>query len=367
MNQFLLMHKDDPVARLSVEINEDNEDVLHVSKVFKGRLLPNGVKNAGWNNIDECLTIWHDNRCTPSHRPNHNLIMDKLGVNSSPDLLFHSHLCSLTDCYWFKPQNSDVTWDDVNFYNNGFTSNLSTHLFYNDTNIPINNLNSPDITTDGALPKTWERNKDGKFVLVKSSMGKFPMDAYYEIIASKILDELKFDHVQYWLEKRNGIDCSICECFIKSDDEEFIPTQNVLLGRQCTASEFIPTLRENGFGDDIDKMFLFDFIIGNIDRHARNYGLIIDSESQRVKRLAPLFDHGTCDMINDIGFMTYTPAREPFEKYINGVSSDILSLVHQIDINHIEDVVNNLPFMDATKDKILKQLKIRISKIIKII
>ena len=42
------------------------------------------------------------------------------------------------------------------------------------------------------------------------------------------------------------------------------------------------------FKDDITKMFLFDVLIGNGDRHSQNYGVL---ESNKTVNIAPLFDN----------------------------------------------------------------------------
>jgi hypothetical protein len=42
------------------------------------------------------------------------------------------------------------------------------------------------------------------------------------------------------------------------------------------------------FKDDITKMFLFDVLIGNGDRHSQNYGVL---ETDKTVRLAPIYDN----------------------------------------------------------------------------
>ncbi len=39
-------------------------------------------------------------------------------------------------------------------------------------------------------------------------------------------------------------------------------------------------------------MMVFDALIYNVDRHAGNYGLLLDSKTNKPLRLAPIFDNG---------------------------------------------------------------------------
>ena len=142
------MHKNDSVAM--VEINENG---IKVNNIIKQDLMPFGIIEADDYDIHEQLTSWNGNRCIPLGRPNYKCIVEKYNIKQASDWIAKSHMCSLTDCYWFKGTDSFVTWEDVNFHQNGFSSNLYRTLFFNEDGTVINNFNSPDVTTDGAEPK----------------------------------------------------------------------------------------------------------------------------------------------------------------------------------------------------------------------
>ena len=131
-------------------------------------------------------------------------------------------------------------------------------------------------------------------------------------------------------------------------------------------TEIIPRLIEMGFKNEIDKMMLGDAILGNLDRHARNYGVIIDSDTQEIKRFAPLFDHNICCLLNNHGFLIYQPTRETFNKTIPKINSDVLSLAENIDLNTVRSIVNSLPLDDNLKIRMINQLESRIEKIIEL-
>ena len=120
MNQFYLMHKNDTVATIEIRTN-GTDGLFHIVELINPTLLPFGARNATTETIDELLSDWYDSRCVPSGRPNCDKVYEKLNSNTSFEFIQHSYMCSLTDCYWFKPTTSSITWEEVNFHKNGFT------------------------------------------------------------------------------------------------------------------------------------------------------------------------------------------------------------------------------------------------------
>lgn len=78
--------------------------------------------------------------------------------------------------------------------------------------------------------------------------------------------------------------------------------------------EFYKSLGDE-FYQDFCSMMVFDALICNVDRHLNNFGVLVDNRTNKIKCMAPLFDHGNC-MFNklkeDLYESTYT-----FEKHIN--------------------------------------------------
>lgn len=284
MNKFFLMHKNEQVAGLSLTPFR-----IEVNEIFNSKRLPIGVQNAPDGAIHNMLTMWNDIRSIPSGRPNYNQFMQIAGISGNIDYLPLTYMCSLTDCYWFKPQNLNLQWEDVNFRDNWFGSNIYRHLFYDDFQIKINNWHSPDLTTNGMLKKMWEKQDDAFVLIKRPNYGPEPVT---EFIVSKIFDNIGVEHVPYDIVvKRNEV-CSSCPCFIKSNNEEFVPFDNLLTDLDKNSKHAFDILCQFGFEDEGSTMIIGDYIVGNVDRHPKNYGFVVDSETQRVVRMAPFFDHG---------------------------------------------------------------------------
>ena len=185
-------------------------------------------------------------------------------------------------------------------------------------------------------------------------------------MADIICDELQFEHVKYNIVNRDENIYSSCECFIYSDNEEFVPIANLMRDYGCpTQKDIMPILLNMGFKNEIDRMMLIDVIIGNLDRHSRNYGLIVVPETKEIKRFAPLFDHGNSYMINNHGFLNYPPTGMDFNHTIREMDLNTLRLANKINLERVNDEIKRLPLEDDLKQRIKTELSGRIEKIIR--
>ena len=68
----------------------------------------------------------------------------------------------MTDTLWVKSEREEVSWSQVNLYENKFDEDTSKYSF--DGNRQINKemtTTSPELTTDGAYDKCWLNREDG--------------------------------------------------------------------------------------------------------------------------------------------------------------------------------------------------------------
>lgn len=345
------MHKDDPVARISIE-----PDGIKWEENINKELLPIAALNAQDDDMHDRLTDWNDSRCIPFGRPNYKELSRQAGVNRASDWILKSHMCSLTDCYWFKTVDSDISWNNVNFHENGSSSNVYKFLFYGNLSEVIQNFNSPDLTTDGYEPKCWLQ-RDGDFYLAKSSHAQTTRIQCNEKIASWIFSEMGINCVPYELEYCNNKLCSVSKCFINSDKEEFVPTEDLLVAYGHDMFTVREMFEKLGLKSSFDKMVLADYIIGNVDRHAHNFGVIVDSETHEILRFAPLFDHGESYMRTCIDSHMYLPGAKSFGNAILDVDKEILPAVNKIDPESFIDLLHSIPYLEEdVKEEIYYEL-----------
>lgn len=81
---------------------------------------------------------------------------------------------------------------------------------------------------------------------------------------------------------------------IKNDREEFINANQIGKGRKASGVALYQAFSELGFKKELNQMIVFDILIGNTDRHEKNFGIIRNSNTLEVLKFAPLFDSGSC-------------------------------------------------------------------------
>ena len=115
------------------------------------------------------------------------------------------------------------------------------------------------------------------------------LESYSEFYASQIVDALGLSHVKYDLRSRDNIVCSVCDIFT-SEKEGYLPYAAVEKVRSTIPS--VVRMYDNyGYKNFALDMFVCDSIIFNCDRHKGNFGFIVDNDTQKILRPAPLFDH----------------------------------------------------------------------------
>ena len=85
--------------------------------------------------------------------------------------------------------------------------------------------------------------------------------------------------------------CSACELFT-SKELAFIPVGRIVKsGGMRAVRKYYENLGQE-YIDALNDMIVFDAVIYNTDRHFGNFGLLVDSRTNRIVAPAPLLDHG---------------------------------------------------------------------------
>ena len=142
------MRKNDIVA--IVEFDETG----HMVKVLKDSididLAP--IANKNKNNW---LSEWWDNRTVPITQGRIKEFLEKSDYTSPTEFLIKNIGLSLTDYYWIKPIDSNLSWEKVSLFSNVFKENI---LFKNKINTDIKEAvgsYSPNSSLQGDIEKTW--------------------------------------------------------------------------------------------------------------------------------------------------------------------------------------------------------------------
>lgn len=359
----LLMNKNTKVA--SIEYNVALDGIEDVYEIFNIDFAPLSIKNATGDkskNVTKELNSWFKGRGIPSWRKDLYNLLKRLNVTTKEELLNKSFALSLSDQYWIKENNSNIEWKDINFFDNDFK-----YIGYLDASLNLSlskenpDLHSPNNTTDGMLQKAWIiENKDR--VLVKGTYENSKQEPINEWLVSNICHRLGFEYCNYDIDVLDGKIVSKCSNFIKSD-EEIISAYDIFYSEKKSNNvsdfeHYINVLEEHEIKnarENLENMFIIDFLVMNIDRHMKNFGVIRNVDTLKWEKMTPIFDTGEamqCDKItSNMNFIDGTGkfflnTNKKFSSYLDNIKN-----INRIDVNKLDGI-------DVEYRKILKKYQI---------
>lgn len=325
------------------------------------------------NEIDKVeFNKWWKNRQIPASRKGFKEVLHNSNVYDKDnfDLLdAKAYGLSLSDQYWVKGVEEEISWESINFFDNEFSEDIGKILFNGGKTALNLNLNTPDMTSNGNYEKRW-KIIDGERYLLKAGSKIYNQEPFNELIATKLYERLlnKDEYVEYSVIFDDDKAISKCKNFI-TKDTELVPAWKIneyyeFLDDEDKYTHYIRCLNNLGIKDAetlTDKMIVCDYIIANKDRHFNNFGVIRDVNTLKFIDVAPIFDNG-CSLWYDendmyVGEFFLT---KPFEEY----EKKQLSLVKKLewlDISKLEDFPNEVKTI-LSMDKLLS--KERINKIV---
>jgi hypothetical protein len=254
-------------------------------------LLPLGMEQTG-----ESVVKWLKRRVIPKNRTFVGEILKTLNLSAgnTKGIIDVCKGLSLNDSYWVVPKSFVGSFSQYNLYQNRFSEILAL-IAYTGAGQSIEAFStSPELTTDGILPKAWRLIKGGDIYLYKggssgaANAGNEPYSEYY---ACQIARAMGLDAVAYDLENWKGILASKCKLFTNIDTA-FVPIGRIIQTGGLKACLDYYARMGKSFAENIKSMLVFDAVTYNEDRHFGNFGLMRDNHSGKILAPAPLFDHG---------------------------------------------------------------------------
>lgn len=293
---MILKHRDTDVLRFdwvkpfgakNVELNKSAERFLPLA--FRDRVLGKDDRTLAYE-----LEEWLLHRTAPMRRECIADMLRHLGFDpDEPDwrrnLMTFCRALSLNDVHWIAKDNSPEKWQDVNLYDNPFSTAVASMAFTGDRRSSVRDASSsPEYSTDGNLRKCWRR-VDGKVLLYKA--GAHPTDGFLgrreaggfepfaEYYAAQVAEAMNLPHVDYGLARFKHRLCSTCPLFT-SDKVGYLAARGVVS-------------KDAALGDPrFADIFFFDAVVFNTDRHTGNFGYLIDNDVNEISGIAPIFDNG---------------------------------------------------------------------------
>lgn len=244
------------------------------------------------------LKTWWQHRSIPGSRAGMDEKLRALGLEDPSQLPFRNLGLSLSDQYWIRPEGEILSWEDVNYFQNGFGGPAEDW----DEWLSEVGLSSPDNTSEGVLPKRW-LCQGSERILLKGHIPWTDQQVYNEIVATALHRRLlgSGEYVPYEVLQTESLGVvSVCPCFL-SPREEYVPMSLVLDAEHRRKGEtpydtvlraaknlgIPPAQAERALA----QLIVYDSVMANTDRHLRNFGLIRNIDTL-TWRFAPLFDTG---------------------------------------------------------------------------
>ena len=277
---YLLMNKDTPLLLFQLQ------DVLGVTECVE---IERYIELPAW--ISD-INQWVNGRNYAKHKEHFKKWIKEWGIDTVEGFLDITHALSLNDSLWVKQENSVFAWDNINLYHNEFTDVAEKTAF--ETGLAGLHLTttSPEMTAEGSFEKCWKKEGNQIYIYKKGSSGfaNAGLEPYSEFYASSFSTAYCSNSVSYDLVMFKGSLCSKCALFT-NEDVGFIPFYKVFGNDQVSIAKALDYCRKLGFEDQFRRMIILDSIIFNPDRHAGNFGFLIDNNSFEIKDFAPVFDH----------------------------------------------------------------------------
>lgn len=166
---------------------------------------------------DAGLLKWLQRRIIPKSRAYASEILKTFGlsVNDTKGIIDVCKGLSLNDSFWVVHQGFTGTFAQYNLYENWFSESLSliayTGVGQSDAAFTI----SPELTTNGILPKAWRFiAADGIYLYKGGTFGAANTgnEPYSEFYASQIAQTMGLHAVRYDLENWKGISETSVSC-----------------------------------------------------------------------------------------------------------------------------------------------------------
>lgn len=297
--RYLLMHKNYPIAFLNIE-DGGNAKLL--------RLIPKNEDHfpigARLNNSK--FAEWWKNRYIPDNRKGIQEALKKANYQSTGNALVDNLALSLSDCYWIKPIDSDLTWEKVSLFINDFDDRIGEFLLNPNAKMKIKK-NKFDIgSSSGELKKKWIIDENGERMLIKGNFGISFQQSINEVFISKIHQELNPKYCLHYELKEIISDGKKTICCISpnfcNDHAEFVSALEIIDAKKVKGSDNVFRLFKQGcldlgIGEDdfdsyMDYLILTDYLFTNTDRHLRNIGILRDPDTLELLGFSPIFDNG---------------------------------------------------------------------------
>ncbi len=320
VSRYTIMYKDIEVVSLDLS----NDTVTLHDKQY----LPFALRNKEVL-LATAVSSWVTNRVSNLHRTYMNVVYIARGVGRDTNNIIKDSVgISFIDNYWIKTSDVKTTWDELQSLRD--TNNALSI-------VALTGKIDTSLNLTGGVTSLFA---------VKGYFSKGVLGGY--LVKRK--EDAVLEYPAYLIGKQLGIDISECSLdgeYVKikifTDYNSSLVHASELLEYYDTDDELYNQIaRIDGLEhitEQMQRMYIFNYIIGNPDLHNENYGVLYNSDFELL-RLAPLYDHNVAFMEGFDGTSRTT---------IGSSSLLELDLITSMFISYHEDIVKGLECLDLTE------------------
>lgn len=220
-------------------------------------------------------------------------VMQAITDKDRANISLSYHCVSLTDVYWVRKEGENITFAELNLYDNPLNEAI-VELSLKGRQMTVTNKElAPDLSTKGCFPKAWIREKNG-FLLLKDG-GEDVVKK--ELLASEICQCFDIPQVKYSKYVYDGE--IVTQSSLITSKEFSIVSKMAFDIYACNHDldtlEVCKTIDpETYYG-----MNILDYLTGNTDRHPENWGFLVDNSNNEYISLYPVMDFNQCFLAYD--------------------------------------------------------------------
>lgn len=347
---FLLMNKNQRIFSFSSETNEYGEVLFEQQEEAESKLPP------GFTDIQSYI----EHRRAPKSRKHVRQLLLKTGTENLEQYLIITKALGLNDTFWVKMEGETTCWEEVSLYRNPFNETIARLAF--DGEGISQSSSSPEFQTDGTYAKCWKRFGD-EICLLKAGSAENE-ECLSEFCASQLAEALHLKHVSYDLMLHHDRLVTSCPIFTSEACGYAKAIHFIDSARASKLSYLFPFFCEQGFEKEFRQMIVFDALILNLDRHAGNYGFLVDNDTQEILGMAPLFDHNR-SLLFDAG-EPFTEAY--FQNAVPRIGNDFNITAHKMLTEDLRSDLKNLEGFHFQGHELLsKQQKKRLERLERVV
>lgn len=301
-----------------------NEDVEEKSKQYSGYIMNKDLKVARVDNnsvteiIDNKMCpifvlrtkdfeSWVMSRTIDSHRTNSRVLRKMLRLKDpdSLDIAMKAKCRTITDSFWFKEDNLDITFKDLKFKED-LLKDVALHGKSTSLELKKNTL-TPELTNIGSYEKAWVLKSNDCWYLRKKATD---LELLSEIFVYRLCKFLKYPCVAY--KRVDKLSVIECKNFVR-DEEWFEPAHSYIgmdedyFKNYDILQKFEIMFKRRTLCRDYLRMLFIDALVQNPDRHTFNYGVLI--KDGEIVRFAPNFDNNLALVARGLDSINTFPSR----------------------------------------------------------